>query len=114
MIASSPYPSVAEPVAKREKNNERYRTSTRRVQAADRSATMLPSADTAAMLFSALLASGQIDAQGDGWQALATKPVDQPLTSQPETILHVTGDRATPNSSQIAAAPVRRRCILLW
>jgi putative transposase len=42
--------------------------------------TMLPSADTAAMLFWALLASGQINMRKvDGWQTLATKPIDQPI-----------------------------------
>jgi hypothetical protein len=36
--------------------------------------TVLPSADTAAMLFWALLASGQINMRKvDGWQTLATK-----------------------------------------
>jgi putative transposase len=41
---------------------------------------VLPSADTAAMLFWALLASGQISMRKvDGWQALATKPIDQPI-----------------------------------
>ncbi|MGP0088410.1 MAG: IS256 family transposase [Xanthobacteraceae bacterium] len=40
--------------------------------------TVLPSADTAAMLFWALLASGQINMRKvDGWQTLAAKPVDQ-------------------------------------
>jgi putative transposase len=40
--------------------------------------TVLPSADTAAMLFSALLASGQINMRKvDGWQTLATIPIDQ-------------------------------------
>jgi putative transposase len=40
--------------------------------------TVLPSADTAAMLFWALLASGQINMRKvDGWQSLATKPIDQ-------------------------------------
>ena len=49
--------------------------------------TVLPSADTAAMLFWALLASGQINMRKvDGWQTLATKPIDQPIDSQPETI----------------------------
>jgi putative transposase len=39
---------------------------------------VLPSADTAAMLFWALLASGQINMRKvDGWQTLAAKPVDQ-------------------------------------
>src|SRR5262250_1534048 len=40
--------------------------------------TVLPSADTASMLFWALLASGQINMRKvDGWQTLATKPIDQ-------------------------------------
>ena len=40
--------------------------------------TVLPSADTAAMLFWALLAAGQINMRKvDGWQTLATKPIDQ-------------------------------------
>ena len=42
--------------------------------------TVLPSADTAAMLFWALLASGQITMRKvDGWKTLAEKPVAQPL-----------------------------------
>jgi transposase-like protein len=42
--------------------------------------TVLPSADTAAMLFWALLASGQINMRKvDGWQTLATMPIDQPI-----------------------------------
>ena len=42
--------------------------------------TVLPSADTAAMLFWALLASGQINMRKvDGWQSLTTKPIDQPI-----------------------------------
>src|SRR5216117_878039 len=41
--------------------------------------TVLPSADTAAMLFWALLTSGQINMRKvDGWQTLATK-LDQPI-----------------------------------
>src|SRR5207302_2781559 len=48
--------------------------------------TVLPSAETAAMLFWALLASGQISMRKvDGWQTLATKPIDQPIDL--ETIL---------------------------
>jgi putative transposase len=40
--------------------------------------TVLPSADTAAMLFWALLASGQINMRKvDGWKTLATKPINQ-------------------------------------
>jgi transposase-like protein len=42
--------------------------------------TVLPSTDTAAMLFWALLASGQINMRKvDGWQTLATAPIDQPI-----------------------------------
>jgi putative transposase len=42
--------------------------------------TVLPSADTAAMLFWALLASGHINMRKvDGWQTLASKPIDQPI-----------------------------------
>jgi transposase-like protein len=42
--------------------------------------TVLPSADTAAMLFWALLASGQINMRKvDGWKTLAAKPIDQPI-----------------------------------
>jgi putative transposase len=45
-----------------------------------KSQTVLPSADTAAMLFWALLASGQINMRKvDGWQTLTTKPIDQPI-----------------------------------
>ena len=40
--------------------------------------TVLPSADTAAMLFWALLASGQTNMRKvDGWKTLTTKPIDQ-------------------------------------
>jgi putative transposase len=42
--------------------------------------TVLPSAETAAMLFWALLACGQISMRKvDGWQTLATKLIDQPI-----------------------------------
>jgi putative transposase len=42
--------------------------------------TVLPSAETAAMLFWALLASGQINMRKvDGWQTLATRLIDQPI-----------------------------------
>jgi len=47
--------------------------------------TVRPSADTAAMLFWALLASGQINMRKvDGWQTLATQPSLSRLTSPPE------------------------------
>jgi len=40
--------------------------------------TVLPCAETAAMLFWALMASGQIVMRKvDGWQSLAEKPADQ-------------------------------------
>ena len=42
--------------------------------------TVLPSADTAAMLFWALLASGQINMRKvDGWQTLTTKVIEPPI-----------------------------------
>ena len=42
--------------------------------------TVLPSAETAAMLFWALLASGQITMRKvDGWQSLTEKPFDQTI-----------------------------------
>jgi putative transposase len=42
--------------------------------------TVLSSADTATMLFWAMLASGRINMRKvDGWQALATKPLVQPI-----------------------------------
>ena len=42
--------------------------------------TILPSAETAAMLFWALLASGQIVMRKvDGWETLAEKPFDQTI-----------------------------------
>jgi len=42
--------------------------------------TVLLSADTAAMLFWALLASGQINMRkADRWQTLAVKPSNQPI-----------------------------------
>jgi putative transposase len=42
--------------------------------------TVLPSSDTAAMLFWALMASGQITMRKvDGWNTLATKPSDRPF-----------------------------------
>jgi putative transposase len=42
--------------------------------------TVLPSAETAALLFWALLASGQINMRKvDGWETLATKPIAQPI-----------------------------------
>ena len=42
--------------------------------------TVLPSADTAAMLFWALLAAGQINLRKiDGWQAMASVAIAQPI-----------------------------------
>jgi putative transposase len=42
--------------------------------------TVLTSADTAAMLFWALLASGQINMlKIDGWKTLDTRPIAQPI-----------------------------------
>ena len=59
-------------------NLERDRAIARRFKRGSRSQTVLPCAETAAMLFWALLASGQIAMRKvDGWQTLAEKPDDQ-------------------------------------
>ena len=53
---------------------------TRSSSGGSRRPTVLPSAETAAMLFWALLASGQINMRKvDGWQTLAAQPVAQPI-----------------------------------
>ena len=55
--------------------------------------TVLPSAETAAMLFWALLASGQIVMRKvDGWQTLAEQPSKQALTSQPDPLTVITSE----------------------
>src|SRR5437879_13743333 len=54
--------------------------------------TILPSAETAAMLFWALLASGQITMRKvDGWRSLAEKPSDQIMTSPHEAVISSRG-----------------------
>jgi hypothetical protein len=67
--------------------------------------TVLQSADTAALLFGALLASGQINMRKvDGLQSLPTKPTSiSRLTSQLDAIPSVTRKRATRNSNHITA-----------
>src|SRR5215212_943047 len=63
--------------------------------------TVLPSADTAAMLFWALLASGQITMRKvDGWPTLAEKPTLSPLTSRPEPIPSPRRRTRAPNQFQ--------------
>ena len=64
--------------------------------------TVLPSADTAAMLFWALLASGQIAMRKvDGWQTLATNPSISKLTSPPDQIISVRRRPRRANSNHI-------------
>ena len=71
-------------------NRKRYKSQCDRAAAIERlheefkrrikTQTVLPSAETAAMLFWALLASGQISMRKvDGWQTLATQPIAQPI-----------------------------------
>jgi putative transposase len=61
-------------------HHQRDRAPARGVQATDQDQTVLPSADTAAMLFWALLASGQINMRKiDGWKTLDAKPIAQPI-----------------------------------
>ncbi len=85
-IACSPSPAAAEPMAERRTTNaiERlHEEFKRRIK----TQTVLPSADTAAMLFWALLASGQINMRKvDGWQTSPPNPSISQLTSPPKTI----------------------------
>ena len=78
--------------------------------------TVLPSAETAAMLLWALLASGQINMRKvDGWQTLSTKLIDQPIDLRLKRYLHAIGDRATPNSNRFpdaTSSAVLRRAFL--
>ena len=68
--------------------------------------TVLPSADTGAMLFWALLASGQMNMRKvDGWQTLATKPIDQPIVTSPHDQIASScwrSRRANPNTFRTA------------
>src|SRR5205085_10160769 len=65
------YPAAAKSVAQRS-HHQRDRAAARRVQATRQDADPAAIADTAAMLFWALLASGQINMRKvDGWQTLA-------------------------------------------
>ena len=77
---------AAEPMAKPKHDNAIERLH-EEFQRRIKTQTVLPSADTAAMMFWALLASGQISMRKvDGWQTLATKPSISQLTLPPETI----------------------------
>jgi hypothetical protein len=62
--------------------------------------TMLPSAETAAMMFWALVASGQISMRKvDGWNTLAAKPADLPIPRRLISYVQSAGDRAKSNSN---------------
>jgi len=66
------------------------------------SQTVLPSAATAAMLFWALLASGQTNMRKvDGWRTRAAKPIEKPIDLAACNDLHVSGERATRNSNPV-------------
>jgi transposase-like protein len=70
---------AADPMAQRA-DDECDRTAARGVQAPDQNADRAAISETAAMLFWALLASGQINMRRvDGWQTLATTTIDQPI-----------------------------------
>ena len=59
---------------------ERDEALARRPKRRIKTQTVLPSAETAAMLFSALLAAGQITMRKvDGWQTLTHKLADEPI-----------------------------------
>jgi transposase-like protein len=62
--------------------------------------TVLPSAETAAMLFWALLAAGQITMRKvDGWQTLTDKLADKPIDSLPNPISSGQPENALSNSN---------------
>ena len=64
----------------RRANNKRDQVCTKSSSAGFKTQTVLPSADTAAMLFWALLAFGQINMRKvDGWRTLARKSIDQAI-----------------------------------
>jgi hypothetical protein len=66
-------------MAKRE-NNERDRTSTRRVQAADQNTDRAAIGRYHGDIVLGAARSGQINIRKvNGWQTLATKPIDQPI-----------------------------------
>jgi len=72
--------------------------------------TVLPSAETAAMLSWALFASGHISMRKvDGWQMLATMPLHRHLTSQPDQIISKSR-RLRPARFQPQPGRHRRRC----
>jgi len=55
---------------------------------------VLPCAETAAMMFWALLASGQITMRKvDGWQTLSEKPTDQTIAAKRPTMSMLSGGR---------------------
>src|SRR3954468_2770246 len=71
--------------------------------------TVLPSAETAAMLFWALLASGQITMRKiDGWQTSPSRSPSRPLTSPPEAVASLRRRRRRPSPTAFATAPRRR------
>jgi hypothetical protein len=73
-------PSPAEPVARRARTTNAIERLHEDFKRRIKTQTVLPSADTACMLFWALLASGQTNMRKvDGWQTLATRTIDQPI-----------------------------------
>ena len=72
--------STTEPMAQRAHHPDPIERLHEEFERRIKTQTVLPSADTAAMLFWALLASGQINMRKvDGWQTLAVKPSNQPI-----------------------------------
>jgi putative transposase len=72
--------------------------------------TVLPSAETAAMLFWALLASGQITMRKvDGWQSLTQKLADQPIDLAAGPRILIQPETANQIPTQIATAHFRSR-----
>ena len=70
--------------------------------------TVLPSAETAAMLFWALLASGQITMRKvDGWQSLTQKLADQSIDLAAGPRILIQPETANQIPTQIATAPLQ-------
>ena len=80
MTGSSPLPGCPSANGRVRAPPTRSNDSTREFKRRIKTQTVLPSAETAAMLFWALLAARQITMRKvDGWQTLTHKPADKPI-----------------------------------
>ena len=76
--------------------------------------TVLPSAETAAMLFWALLASGQITMRKvDGWKSIADKPSDQTIDQAESSDNLMQPEDASGNSNTLRYGTHKATCSFL-